>query len=226
MREKLNLLLYILFILLVSCSGKNNNQYTSFVWNFNNIEQIGQYKTKVTGSPVVIETPMGPAIEFDGKDDALFLETHPLAGFEEFTVEIIFRPDAGGLAEQRFFHMHTNDTNRVIIETRLTGDQWFFDTFIKSGKPQKTLYSEMFLHPLGKWYHVALTYKDTKMSHYVNGFEELTGNVKFIPVNEGTTSIGCRINQIYWFKGAIHKIRIASKAIPSENFALLPFIKN
>jgi hypothetical protein len=33
----------------------------------------------------VIETPAGRAVEFDGVDDALVVDVHPLAGAETFT---------------------------------------------------------------------------------------------------------------------------------------------
>ena len=53
--------------------------------------------------------PEGKAVEFDGVDDALFVNVHPLAGAETFTWEVIFRPYKGGKAEQRFFHLQSID---------------------------------------------------------------------------------------------------------------------
>ena len=65
---------------------------------------------------------MDSAIEFDGVRDALFVGTNPLAGLEAFTIELDFRPDEGGLAEQRFLHLGEANGDRVLFETRLTGD--------------------------------------------------------------------------------------------------------
>src|SRR6267143_989643 len=73
-------------------------------WTFDRLDKIGGVETKVEGNPKVIETPLGKAIEFDGVDDALWIEQHPLAGAETFTFEAIFRPD-GGATEQRWFHL-------------------------------------------------------------------------------------------------------------------------
>ena len=68
-------------------------------WKFDNLQSIGGHTVKVMGNPKVIDTPKGKAIEFDGVDDAIFLEVHPLAGATTFTWEAIFRPDKGGIAD-------------------------------------------------------------------------------------------------------------------------------
>ena len=106
------------------------------VWLIDNLESIDGHEIEVVGSPALIETPAGKAVEFDGEGDALFVDVHPLAGLEVFTVEAIFRPYADGLKEQRFFHMQEDGSDdRVLFETRLTDDnQWFLDTFIRSGE--------------------------------------------------------------------------------------------
>ena len=91
------------------------------VWELDNLEQLGDDKLDVSGRPAVIAGPYGPAIEFDGVGDALFIGTNPLAGLEAFTIELDFRPDEGGLAEQRFLHLGEANGDRVLFETRLTG---------------------------------------------------------------------------------------------------------
>ena len=73
-------------------------------WQFDRLDKIGGHPVTVVGHPKVI----GKAIEFDGQGDALFLDVHPLAGAAQFTLEVIFRPDRGGRAEQRFFHLQEN----------------------------------------------------------------------------------------------------------------------
>ena len=93
------------------------------------------------GNPQVIKTANGKAVLFDGKDDGLVVNTNPLAGATAFTLEAVFRPDSGGTTEQRWFHLQeaAND-NRILLEIRLTGDEWFLDSFIKSGEEKRTLY--------------------------------------------------------------------------------------
>lgn len=198
------------------------NPGSSMIWELDNLERIGGHRATVLGNPVVLETEQGRAIAFDGIDDALILATNPLAGARQFTVEVIFRPDAGGPAEQRFLHMQETDERRVLIETRLTQhNRWFLDTFIKAGESEETLYAENFLHPVGVWYHVALVYQGKKMRHYVNGAQELSGSVDYLPVKDGQTSIGCRLNRVFWFKGAIKRIRVTPRALSPREFMKL-----
>src|SRR4051794_22754250 len=72
-------------------------------WEFTQLEKVGGYKTTLVGSPRIIETPPGKAVEFDGQS-GLFLDTNPLAGLTQFTAEVIFQPSAAGAKEQRFLH--------------------------------------------------------------------------------------------------------------------------
>ncbi len=53
-------------------------------WTFDRPDPIGGVATRVEGNPTVVDTPLGKAIEFDGVDDALWVEQHPLAGAERF----------------------------------------------------------------------------------------------------------------------------------------------
>src|SRR5687768_16093177 len=106
---------------------------------FDRIDRIGGHPTTVVGNPRVVETPIGRAVEFDGVDDALFVDAHPLAGAKTFTWEAMFRPD-GGEREQRWFHLQENGTeNRMLFEIRVMGDRWFLDSFTFSATGNATL---------------------------------------------------------------------------------------
>src|SRR5262245_60639011 len=90
------------------------------VWNIDNLESIGGHRVTVVGKPRVIETDRGKAIEFDGREDGIFVAANPLAGLREFTVEVIFRPAAGGPKEQRFLHFQPDGSeDRALFETRI-----------------------------------------------------------------------------------------------------------
>ena len=101
MKSKLSSLA-VLACLAVACAGPTAEPVAqeensgSIVWKVDGLESVGGHEATVLGGPRVIETPDGRAVEFDGVDDALFVETHPLAGATEFTAEVIFRPDPGG----------------------------------------------------------------------------------------------------------------------------------
>lgn len=190
----------------------------SVTWMLSSMENNTAHPT-VIGKPQVIKTPYGPAVLFDGKNDALVVNTNPLTGAEAFTVEAVFRPDAGGSAEQRWLHIQeaTGD-NRVLLETRVAGDQWFLDTFIKGGENSRALYAENFKHRVGQWYHVALVFDGETMRHYVNGAEELSAPLTIRPLVGGLTAIGVRMNRVYWFKGAIRKARFTKRALAPGEF--------
>ena len=97
-------------------------QDTTEVWTFDRLDRIGGHPTTVLGSPRVIDSPVGKAIEFDGVDDAMLVGTHPLAGAATFTWEAIFRPD-GGARAQRWFHLQEDGSdNRMLFEIRVAGD--------------------------------------------------------------------------------------------------------
>ena len=190
------------------------------VWNFDQLETIGGHKATLLGSPRVIDAEPGKAVEFDGKQDAIFLDANPLAGSTQFTAEIVFKPYADGPKEQRFFHLQeAGSENRLLFETRLTDDgRWFLDTFIKSGDGDYTLFAKESLHPLGPWYAAAVVMDGKTMRHFVNGKEELAADVKYVPQGKGQTSIGVRINKVFWYKGAVRQVRITPGVLTPQEF--------
>ena len=189
-------------------------------WRFDRLDQLGNHATTVQGNPRVVSTPLGPAIEFDGVDDALFVDVHPLAGAETFTWEAIFRPD-GGNPEQRWFHLQESGSdNRMLFEIRIVDGQWCLDSFTLSGPAQHALLDRTRLHPLGEWYHVASVYDGRVFSNYVNGVEQGRTEIKFTPQRAGRSSIGVRINLVNYFKGAIHSARFSRRALSTSEFLL------
>ncbi len=197
----------------------------STIWKFDSLDKIGGYAVTVLGHPHVIDTPKGKAVEFNGVDDALFLNVHPLAGAREFTWEVIFRPDAGGRAEQRFFHLQEvdqktgKDTNtRMLFEIRVVGANWFLDSFALSGPQSKALFNQDHLHPLGAWYHVAAVYDGRVFRNYVDGVLENSAELHLEPQGPGHTSVGVRINKVDYFKGAILKARMTDRALTPGQF--------
>ncbi len=198
------------------------------IWRFDRLENIGGHKTTVLGQPAVIESVVGKAVLFDGVDDALFVDHHPLAGAETFTWEAIFRPD-GGAAEQRWFHLSERDAttgldtdNRMLFEIRVTGDQWYFDSFNQSGRASQALINRTALHPLGAWYHVASVYDGKEFSNYVNGVREGVAGIRLAPHGPGHASVGVRINKVFYFKGAVHLARFTRRALSPSEFLPLP----
>jgi len=198
------------------------------VWTFDRLEHIGGHRTTLLGQPKIIDSPVGKAVEFDGVDDALFIDNHPLAGAKTFTWEAIFRPD-GGQTEQRWFHLSEQDPatgsdtgNRMLFEIRVAGDQWFLDSFNQSGTESKALMNRKALHPLGAWRHVASVYDGKEFRNYVDGVQEGAAQVDLAPHGPGHTSVGVRINKVFYFKGAVHLARFTRRALKPEEFLKPP----
>ncbi|MFT3743400.1 MAG: LamG domain-containing protein [Pyrinomonadaceae bacterium] len=193
---------------------------TSVTWKLDNLQKIGGNTVEILGSPKVVKTDRGKAIVFDGVRDGIFIQNNPLAGANTFTIEAIFRPDPRGEKEQRWMHIEDTEhvESRAMLETRLNGNEWFLDTFLKSGEARMPLFAENFKHPTGRWYHVALVYDGNEMRHYIDGKLELSGKIDFKTFGKGITSIGVRQNKVYWFKGAVLKARFTNRAIDPAAF--------
>ncbi|MDR2935831.1 MAG: LamG domain-containing protein [Rikenellaceae bacterium] len=173
----------------------------------------------VEGRPTLVQTALGPTVSFDGVDDGFFLTVNPLDGLEQLTLECIFRPAGDGPKEQRFMHLGTTG-QRIMFETRITPDkQWYFDahTALSNGK-SLTLIDPALLHPTDRWYNVTLVWTRTSAATYVNGVPQRWGNLDFLPVNGGVSSIGMRQNKVGWFKGEIYKIRVTGVALSPGDF--------
>lgn len=211
-------------------------------WTFDRLDQIGGLAVKVDGSPKVIETPLGKAVEFDGVDDSIYIDQHPLAGAEQFTFEALFRPD-GGATEQRWFHLaernpatgqlvtltgsSTQDASaRFLFELRvINGNQWCLDAFVAGPGYSRALLLRDKLHPTGQWYHVASTYDGEVFRSYVNGALEGEAEVAFKPQGAGGTSVGTRMNHVNYFNGAVRQARFTSRALTPDEFLKTPETK-
>jgi putative heme-binding domain-containing protein len=209
-------------------SGVSASTESHTVWTFDRLENIGGHKTTLLGEPKLIDTPLGKAVEFDGIDDALFIDNHPLAGAEAFTWEAIFRPD-GGQREQRWFHLSEinpatglDTDNRMLFEIRVDGNQWYLDSYSQSGAESKALMNRKALHPLGQWHHVATVYDGKEFRNYVNGVQEGAGILHLAPHGAGRASVGVRINKVFYFKGAVHLARFTRNALTPAEFLKLP----
>jgi hypothetical protein len=188
------------------------------VWTFDRLDSVGGHATTVLGSPRVIDTEVGKAVLFDGVDDALMIDVHPLEGAETFTWEAIFRPD-GGEPAQRWFHLQETGTDdRLLFEIRVVGDQWYLDSYVHSGPAEKALIDRERLHPLGRWYHVAAVYDGTEFSNYVDGVQEGRERIHVSPQKAGRASVGVRINLVNYFRGAIRLARFTSRALTPREF--------
>jgi hypothetical protein len=78
------------------------------------------------------------------------------------------------------------------------------------------------VHPTGRWYWIALTYDGQRMTHSIDGEQELTAQVTFGPMGPGQTSLGVRQNKVYWFKGGISTLRFHPTALTPPQLQRAP----
>jgi hypothetical protein len=229
MRSRTAALVGILFVAAAGAlmlRGAPDGADAGVVWRFDNLERIGGHPVTVLGHPSLIDTPAGKAVQFNGVDDGLFIDDHPLAGAGTFTWEVVFRPDAGGRPEQRFFHLQERDRAtgvdteaRMLFEIRVIGDRWCLDSFVRSDATRaRTLLDRSRLHPLGEWHHAAAVYDGREFRNYVDGIEQGAGPVELTPQQQGHSSVGVRINKVDYFKGAILVARMTPKALAPGEF--------
>src|SRR5262249_41249583 len=150
-------------------------------------------------------------------------DVHPLAGAETFTWEAIFRPD-GGAEEQRWFHLEENPAtgvganSRMLFEIRVIDGRWCLDTFNRSGAEQSALLNRQNLHELGRWYHVAAVYNGAEFRSYVDGMVDGSAPVHLTAQGAGRTSVGVRMNKVFYFKGAVRMARFTRRALAPAEF--------
>jgi len=206
------------------------------IWRFDNLVRIGGIAPKVEGAPRLVDSPVGKAVQFNGRNDALFFGDRPLVGAKAFTIEAIFRPE-GGDFEQRWMHIvetdpvtgldalpaGTSDPNpRFMFETRVKDRHWYLDAFVNSRSGSKALIFPNKLHPLGRWYAVAQSYDGKTYRMYVDGVLEGEAEVAFTPHGAGHVMVGVRINHVNWFKGSVALARFTDAALPPEKLLKLP----
>ena len=197
------------------------------VWKFSSLRKIGGHSVRVEGAPQRIE---GPAVLFDGRQDALFIDDHPLAGAATFTTELVFRPD-GGAFEQRLLHLESAESppvdpgkgsTRMLIEIRVVESSWYLDAFMIGTGYRATMMAPEKLFPIGRWYHAAATYDGQVFRSFVNGELQMEMATPFTPQAPGHASVGARMNRVSFFKGAIREARFTREALPLKAFSQVP----
>jgi hypothetical protein len=216
--------IFIIGVLIMFSNKSLNAQMNNGTWEYKLADlKAGMEGLSIAGNPKIVSSPYGDAVHFNGEGDAFFLAANPLNKLTSFTAEVLIKPDLDGPKQQRFIHIGDVDGDRLMIETRITDDgQWYLDTYLQCGKAQMTVVDPKLVHPIGGWYHVALTLdKNGQITNYINGKVEIISHIDFKPINSGETSIGVRRNKVFWYKGSIYKLKISPEVLEPKNF--MPF---
>lgn len=188
------------------------------VWQLNSLASVAGHQPTVWGNPKVIDAEAGKrAIAFDGVNDGLLVNVNPIAGAEEFEIEVEFKPYAGypENIEQRFLHIQdpANPDRRILIELRLNNrQQWYADFFMRTENAALTLIDSTKTHPVDEWATIKLQYRRGQLKGFVNGTEEVSGEITYLPISPtASTSVGTRMDKRSWFKGEIKTLRFSTK---------------
>ena len=200
----------------------------SRVWTFDNRHRVGAHHVTLVGAPTLVASPWGPALSFDGIKDGLFVDEHPLAGAATFTFEVLFRPD-GGAHEQRWFHLEAEQTppappgkseSRMLFELRVADCGWYLDAFMTGPGYRQALMAPAKTFAVGAWYHVAQTYDGQTYRSFVDGELQTEAIVPFVAQGPGRASVGVRLNQVNFFRGAVRQARFSSMALAPWQFGI------
>jgi hypothetical protein len=217
----------LVFALSLSCALRAQE-----VWRFDQTASLGGHPTTVHGAPKVVDTPMGRAVAFNGVDDALFVNVHPLAGAATWTWEMIFKPDADGKPAQRIFHLQSVDpatgadipNERILFEIRIIpgGEgkppQWCLDSFATAGGQSRALLDCTKLHPFGQWYRVTAVYDGKMLRNYVGDELQGEGELAIPAERPGRASVGTRIDLRDYYKGMMYEARFTRRALAVDDF--------
>lgn len=226
-KTKTILFAFITLFLLGCTSSKKEQKEGENEWFISGLLEEKSNNITISGNPKLVDSPFGKAVSFNGIEDAIFLNKIPLKNAESFTVEMIFNPSKiNAPFEQRIVHIGEVFKDRMLLEIRVVENNWYFDGFVASEKNKKALIDDNLIHPLGKWYHVALVVTPNSIATYVNGKKELQEAFSFKSINTGKSSLGVRLNKKSWFKGSIYMVKISPQALLSQNFISLEKLSN
>lgn len=198
--------------ILLSCgSGKE-----AITWKIDSVEEMGGFPVVISGEPVIIYSHGGEVAEFDGIDDGLLLKSNPVSAWKNFLIDVEIKPYPGfpENIEQRFLHIQDpeNEDRRILIELRLNeNNEWYGDWFVKTENESLTLVDPTQTHPVNEWATISLKYEEGVLTGLVNGKLQVQGKINYLSAGPSAfTSIGTRMDQRSWFKGAIREIRFIS----------------
>ncbi len=223
-------LLFIFSFISIFIHAENNR----VIWDIDNLSSIGGFAVTAFGNPKVISTENGNALEFNGSattapatnaGDRIQIKGNPLADANtEFTIEMLFQPYATETDfAPRVFHICRPDSMsgpRVMTMEIRSTNTWTTDFYIKSvtGSGRMGTVS----YPTGKWMHMAMTCKNNVMNGYVNGVLDVTytGTAYTGLPATAEVSLGGRMNNVNYFKGAIRRMIFTPLALEPSQFTM------
>src|SRR5688500_17705933 len=96
-------------LLLFGCASSqphvNSAQTLTVAWPVNSLSRVSDYKVRQVGTPSLENDGTGPAVCFSGDEDGIAIPINPLDSQVGFTIQVLFKPLAGGSPQQQFLHV-------------------------------------------------------------------------------------------------------------------------
>lgn len=189
------------------------------IWRLDQLPAPAEPQATLFGSPLPTPTERGPALRFNGQSDGLILHAPTCLDQPAFTLEALFMPIPGGPDEQRFVHVQAdNADSRALLELRTAGpDHWYADVFLGCNGREQFLNDPALLHSMNQWHTLALICDGRFIQQWVNGRPELNADFPADPLGPCSIALGMRINQIWWFNGLLHTVRLTHRPLPRQD---------
>jgi hypothetical protein len=209
--------------LAVGCGGSQTTvkepEPLTVAWPVSGLGKVGGYHARALGTPKIKDDGQGPAVCFSGADDGLDVAINPLDLQTGFTIEVLFKPEAGGNPTQQFLHVQDSQGGSILLELGAGPNGEFrLHSFAKVGEEGRDLDNPT-IHPAGAWYWASLTYSEEVLRLYLNGEEQATTPIALRPMTSGQMGIGYKLSEENWFRGCIKEVRFANAALPPGRLA-------
>jgi hypothetical protein len=187
-------------------------------WRLDNTTTLGDLPLLQVDKPSILQTPSGPSICFDGKNDGLIRNSNPLSGLQKFTLQLFFRSDQHDLQEMHLLHIEEpeNIRHRFVLETRSTKvGTWYPRVFLRWDDRAMEIDNPTTLFPADRWYWVAFSYDGMTARLFINGVETVAKQADWGPIGDAPLALGMRLNKQGFFPGCFAQLIVSSTVLPA-----------
>ncbi|OGN10715.1 MAG: hypothetical protein A3B91_03460 [Candidatus Yanofskybacteria bacterium RIFCSPHIGHO2_02_FULL_41_29] len=169
----------------------NSGKGTAIAWDLSGNGNNGKLTTMDPATDWVdSKSGLGTALDFDGSNDYIAVESLDASLWTNNTISFWFKPGVASLEDRYIFWINANPvaiTEYVFV--RFTGGQLFLD--VKTGGSDYNSTSNWTTWTAGTWYHVVLIFGTGQRRIYINGVLDSTNTqTNSASLLTGASSVG------------------------------------